>query len=132
MKRLTKDNYTDDVFEKQKELIQVDKHTRVNYSQANYNDDLWKAVKEKEDLEEQLGCPLEVVFKALKQQIYSTHPKTKKLCLIICPTFYFASNQWLIGCHSMEWNAEEMCCDSWDCFPKDYKKTWWLKENREE
>lgn len=85
-----------------------------------------------DNLQEEIGCPLDVMFKALKQPIYSKHPKTSKLCCIICPTFYFSGNQWLIGCHSMEWNEEEMCCDSWDCFPKDYKKTWWLKKDKSE
>ena len=79
-----------------------------------------------EDIEEELGIDLITLFKALKGRIYSIHPKMRKICLIIFHVFYYCGNQWVIGCHSMEWNAEENSCDNWDCFLKDYGKTWAL------
>jgi hypothetical protein len=71
-----------------------------------------------EDLEEQLGCPLEVFVKALKNGIYYDdkfeHPvfildkdnfKTKDYHLLVTGTIVYL---------------------------KDYKKTWWLKKDKSE
>ena len=74
-----------------------------------------------EDLEEQLGCPLEVVVKALKVQIY--YEVNDKEGLIIAPYLveYFGKGFTFdcIGFHEIIWL-------------KDYKKTWWLKEDKSE
>lgn len=79
-----------------------------------------------EDIEEELGIDLITLFKVLKGNIYSLHPETGKICLIVLPICYYCGNQWVIGCRSMEWNDKENSCDSWDCLPKDYGKTWAL------
>lgn len=79
-----------------------------------------------EDLEEEIGIDLINLFKVLKGNIYSLHPETGKICLIVLPIFYYCGNQWVIGCRSIEWNDKENSCDSWDCLPKDYGKTWAL------
>ena len=79
-----------------------------------------------EDIEEEIGIDLVTLFKTLKGKIYSLHPKTQKICLIILPIFYYCGKQWMIGCRSMEWDDEENSCDSWDCYLKDYGKTWSL------
>ena len=70
-----------------------------------------------EDLEEELGCPLEVVFEAYKKGIVDKY-----------------GNEWIVECNCQ---SEMMCSlkndfdDSWyetDGFEfKDYQKTWWLK-----
>jgi hypothetical protein len=101
MNRLTKDNYEDDLFEKQK------------------------------DIEEQIGCPLDVVFKALANGfkfIVSSH-KLGTLNQIVNQIIYcdyaylyYANdvNAWCIA-----------TIHDW-FYLKDYKKTWWLKEDCEE
>ena len=105
---------------------------RLTIKELHIVEDMNKALNklsQLEDLEEELGIDLITLFKSLKGEIYSLHPKTQKICLIIFRDFYFFGNQWIIECHSMEWNAEENRCDSWDCFLKDYGKTWALDKN---
>ena len=69
-----------------------------------------------EDLEEQLGCPLEVIFKALKEGIYQSDGGRRKYPTIeyngATKKFYFAFGTY--------------------CNVEDYKKTWWLKEDKSE
>ena len=79
-----------------------------------------------EDLEEEIGIYLITLLKALKEEIYSLHPETGKICPIVLPILYYCGNQWVIGCRSMKWNDKENSCDSWDCYLKDYGKTWAL------
>ena len=64
MNRLTKNNYEDDLFELQKtRKVKVDEYSEIGYSQYNYNNDLWNKVKVIEDIEEKLGCPIELYYK---------------------------------------------------------------------
>lgn len=69
-----------------------------------------------EDLEEELGCPLEVVIKALKEGIYQSDGGRRKYPTIeyngATKKFYFAFGTY--------------------CNVEDYKKTWWLKEDKRE
>lgn len=83
-----------------------------------------------EILEEALGCPLEVVFKALKQgYIYFVKNDmffiTKKLKL----TCYGKETLFVRG----KWG---FVSETYDCSSTllldNYKKTWWLKEDRSE
>ena len=82
-----------------------------------------------EDLEEQLGCPLEVMFKALKQcEFEGLYFETKDTDGFKRKGFYKCSlsfsgfsNRFYWNCG---WNAE-----TWlDC----YQKTWWLKKDKSE
>lgn len=108
---------------------------RLTNKELHIVDDINKAIdklSKLEDIEEEIGIDLVTLFKVLKGKIYSLHPKTQKICLIILPIFYYCGNQWVIGCHSTEWNTEENSCDTWDCYLKDYGKTWALtKEDLE-
>ncbi len=83
-----------------------------------------------EDLEDELGCPIEVVFKALKEGFYTqTMHHTKQ------------DNTWL-GINDLGYTKEIFCmyfdenmsnietCVERDL--KDYKKTWWLNGDRSE
>ena len=69
-----------------------------------------------EDLEEQLGCPLEVVFKALKQDYIFT--KSGKHSRLEFGTYGF---EWCI-CYELRTQIRVV----------DYKKTWFLKEDKSE
>ena len=69
-----------------------------------------------EDLEEELGCPLEVVFKALKQDyIFTKSGKHSRL------EFGTYGDFWSI-CYGLR---TKLRVDG-------YKKTWWLREDKSE
>ena len=104
-----------------------------NHIRIINEDEVIKKFHQIQKIEQELGIDLITLFKALKGRIYSLHPKKRKICLIIFHDLFYSCNQWIIGCHSMEWNAEENSCDNWDCFLKDYGKTWALtKEELEQ
>ena len=69
-----------------------------------------------EDLEEELGCPLEVVFKALNEGIYIT---TEKIDFFLRPRLYFSDDY-------KNW-CFELAFGDYTVHLKDYQKTWWLK-----
>jgi hypothetical protein len=69
-----------------------------------------------EDLEEQIGCPLDVVVKALKQDYFYT--KSGKHSRLEFGTYGF---EWCI-CYELRTQIRVA----------DYKKTWWLKEDKSE
>lgn len=69
-----------------------------------------------EDLEEKLGCPLEVVFKALNEGIYIA---TEKIDFFLRPRLYFSDDY-------KNW-CFEFAFGGYVVHLKDYQKTWWLK-----
>lgn len=71
-----------------------------------------------EDLEEELGCPLEVIFKALKEGIYHNE-KLEHPVLILDEDSFKENNLSLLIVGTI-------------VYLKDYKKTWWLKKDRSE
>jgi len=89
-----------------------------NIRNANLNKAIEKLGK-LEDLEEELGCPLEVVFKALKDGIYK-----KDEDILFEATLRIHNN-------------EIYLCQPYDdkllhkVLVKDYQKTWWLKGEKE-
>lgn len=71
-------------------------------------------------LEEQIGCPLEVVFKALKNGIFTKDLPSEK----IVKWYGRLSNvetEWYLS------DDNKVCINL-----KGYKKTWWLKEDKSE
>ena len=82
---------------------------------------LWK-LYELEDLEEELGCPLDVVFKALKTNIWND--KTKRQEWVVLD---YSNHEFVLK------TIKELYID--DCKSilslKDYGKTWWLKGDKE-
>lgn len=80
--------------------------------------DLCKKLGNLEDLEDELGCPLDVVFKALKDGVYK-----KDESIIFEATLRI-------------YNGEAYLCQPYDdrllhkVLLKDYKKTWWLTEDK--
>ena len=69
-------------------------------------------------LEEQLGCPLDVIVRALKDGIYFYHNYYKDQILKYIPVLQY----------------DHFICGSkpYIRMLKDYKKTWWLKEDKSE
>lgn len=69
-----------------------------------------------EDLQDELGCPLDVVFKALKNQtIYTEYAHYLNICILKVDE----KGQWLLS------NTVYIF------YLKDYGKTWWICENGE-
>ena len=79
-----------------------------------------------EDLEEQLGCPLEVVFKALMNGIYTKESELDEELELFEVRGIEKKGVSVISkfCSYAE-------CD-FTCEYKDYKKTWWLREDESE
>ena len=77
-----------------------------------------------EDLEEELGCPLDVVFKALTEGV---HIQAEFLDLtikdfVLRPRLYF-SNDFKCYCLETGYGANMIKL-------KDYQKTWWLQGDK--
>ena len=83
-----------------------------------------------EDIEESIGCPLEVVFKALKEGFYTQtmhHTKQDSTWLGINDLGYTKE----IFCMYFDENMSNIkTCVERDL--KDYGKTWWLKGDKVE
>ena len=90
-----------------------------------------------EDLEEQLGCPLEFIFKVLKapkiyiegMNVNSEYDDRNK--------FHAKSNNYIINPYAIDGlKPQFLFVDrysyGYDLRLKDYKKTWWLKEDKSE
>lgn len=94
-------------------------------------DDTWELVQELgrlEDIEDELGCPLDVVFKALKDGIYFNFNRTSKKEEFI-ESIDLSLKLSLGGFYCLyfeQWN------DGYEVDLAYYKKTWWLKEDLSE
>ena len=78
-----------------------------------------------EDLEDELGCPLDVVFMALKDGIYHEFGKL----------LYDGENLKLHYIKKQGWGLYPIICDYDEAeafLLKDYKKIWWLSSDKEE
>ena len=75
-----------------------------------------------EDLEEKLGCPLDVVFKALKIGIYTNlkNRNREDLTKCFCLNLYNIETEWYLG--------NPIICVNL----KDYKNNWFLKKDKSE
>lgn len=79
-----------------------------------------------EDIEEEIGCSLEVVFKALKEGIYCEYSKSLfNKCKLQKLKVYLVYDY---GYYSLKpTHKADFLLDLYE-----YKKTWWLKEDRSE
>lgn len=87
-----------------------------------YNEDILVKLGKLEDLEEKLGCPLEVVFKALKDGITflkKSYQFDTSNRITLHYSDYFKCYCFLI---TYEWGHFNL---------KDYQKTWWLKGEKD-
>ena len=81
-----------------------------------------------EDLEEQLGCPLEVITQALKEGIYYKfrEDNSNKLNKMKVPMLRIIEGEYC-------WICPKWTGAIWmNVKLKDYKNTWWLKEDKSE
>jgi len=99
---------------------------------AHNTDEVTHKLGVTEDLEEQLGCPLEcmvAVFKAMQQDyiycdigngMYKLH-NFRLDYVDLADDVYFTRSEY-------HYVLDDDCC----IFVKDYKKTWWLREDKSE
>lgn len=77
------------------------------------------------NLSEEFGCPTEVVFKALKNKyLYVLYANTKQRIKFLNPRLLYINNQWIIRANYAGFAT--------NIIVKDYKKTWWLEEEKDE
>lgn len=98
-------------------LTRKHRHNSYTICTEIRNADLNKAIEklgQLEDLQEELGCPLEVVFKALEEGICVKHNTLANSCYLIKLTKGFAFTYW------SSFGVDNI-------YLKDYQKTWWLK-----
>lgn len=93
----------------------------------NENENLVKDIEKYWELEEELGCPLEVVFKVLKNGITFEH-KGVNLISNDIHLFYF-NHRWILRVYAF---IQGYGSDIFDFELKDYQKTWWLKGEKDE
>jgi len=91
-----------------------------------------------EDLEEELGCPLEVLVKALTNGVYVIDEETKEFQWILRGLHTFTGEGLGTSAGFSDdriWRKKVNKAGiefSPNYFWNDYKKTWWLKEDRSE
>ena len=108
-------NQLEEITDTKNEICKLDEENDSRISQAIRN-----KLGQLEDLEEKLGCPLEIVFKALINGVYYEDVANH---MIYMPVDLHLN---LEGEYVLYFSDEEYL------LTKNYKKTWWLKEKREE
>ena len=86
-----------------------------------------------EDLEEQIGCPLEVLVKAIKNGIWFINTKDELEYIDEALAFNTKSDSGKFvfdNCCYYCKNIEKIKCN--EIYLEDYKKTWWLMEDKSE
>ena len=109
------------------------KHRDFYLSQAPCTDDLALKLGKLEDIEDELGCPLDVVFKALKDKeivvkhTYGLNEPVEKLKTHKISGLQFNKTDFVF------WLYDDIVTDlEFDVNVKDYKKTWFLREEKNE
>jgi hypothetical protein len=88
-----------------------------------YDEDILVKLGKLEDLEEEIGCPLEVVFRALNEGIFVKDEELEKWGVFDRPRLYYSDD---FKCYRFELGYGIGYVKI-----KDYQKTWWLKGERE-
>lgn len=78
------------------------------------------------DLEEQIGCPLNVLFKALRDGLYDEYGNLYK-----GDEFYLNYN-WLLSKPNDKYLSFNVINTYFEFKLTDYKKTWWLRKDKSE
>ena len=94
------------------------------YGYDNVRNEIYNKLGKLEDIEEEIGCPLDVVFKALKNGIYFNFNRTSKEEFIEPIDLSLKLSLGGFYCLYFEqWN------DGYEVELAYYKKTWCLKED---
>ena len=122
MNSLTEKEYVNEIIANVKHYIEFNEREDDKDFFAHKELELYKKARKYIELTEELGCPLEVVFKALKQ-MFVFHKENIKIELL---GLHIKSNElYLYGFVEDTTKAVYL-------YLKDYKKTWWLSETKED
>ena len=120
---------TNELFGRSEELVTPDEYYKEEPYKAvdgYYDEDILVKLGKLEDLEEQLGCPLEVVLDIIincEPIYYKTNEGVElKLQPMFMSNCGIKCNQWYYSC-----NLANSMPDEFMISFKDYQKTWWLK-----
>ena len=121
-----------------KEANEYMEHTTLDYDVFNTTGirkakmyDNYKSIIEKDleilkkykSIEQELGCPLDIIFKAIKQGKIWWH---EQWCKIFIVAVYEDSTRPYIEVICKDYNYHRLA------FIDEYKKSWWLKKDRSE
>ena len=105
----------------------------LNYSFGDCNKKEFKIIDKEIEyaeschrLEEEIGCPIEVVFKALKNGFYDEYRNWYREY-----NFNLIYN-WLLSNPNEKYLSLTIEDTDFEFKLKDYKKTWWLREDKSE
>lgn len=118
MSRLTNDRLANAI--REDGFIEMDMRDLKRIKQPSM-EELYENLNRYERIEEELGCPLEVVFKALQNGIYFEESKS------IGTSIYYHTLEYEFV---IEWYKGKECYGYY--LLSDYKKTWWLKKDKSE
>lgn len=104
------------------EYYYKDANTIIFDNELNYN--VVQKLGKLEDIEEELGCPLEVVFKALRTGICIKDEQYLRL-----PDFGLYNEKFALYAVGAN-NSMKASLNTF--YTKDYQKTWWLKGEKNE
>jgi hypothetical protein len=131
MDRLTEKNdrpYSTDIYD-----IKINEYDYKNYSTGTSIGACLDKLGKLEDLEEQIGCPFDVIFKALQNGIW-VKDKWQGIK-------HISPDELNISIRDDDVILQELYYEDLDSvmdttgrryYGSDYQKIWWLKENREE
>lgn len=113
-------------------MTRLTKKVGDNYcSQSGDFYDLYNKLGKLEDLEEEIGCPLEVLFKLAKQRHFY-YEENEELHLINCFDIELFNNKIYFDSNWIDHDIELGDFGTIELPFKDYGITWWLKKDRSE
>lgn len=115
-----------EIFEKSKEPLSPEEYYKeepYTMEDSYYLEDAMNRLGKLEDIEEELGCSLEVVFKKVQELTIENWNQ------VHCLQYDYDEKLWYIISYSL-WD-DEFYPDR-QYYLKDYKKTWWLKGEKYE
>ena len=122
-----------------KEQLETYKNTydRYNGIPSNEFDTICDELLKYKQLEQQLGCPLDFIFKVLQAPKIYVEGMNVRSEYDDSFKFHSKRNNYIINPYAIEGKKPEfLFVDRWsygyNLRLKDYKKTWWLKEDKSE
>lgn len=111
------------------DLISLAKEENESYRFDNSDEykEIYNRVDDKsriiDYMEKDLNCPLDILFKAIKQEKIGWH---EQWCKIFIVSIYEESTRPYIEVICKDYNYHRLA------FINEYKKSWWLKEDKSE
>lgn len=125
MERLTK---------KDNNYYQFANEVNNDYVVNEFNNNFYLKLQQLENIEEELGCSIEVLFKAIKDGIYfiNIHNELEFLGEALSFNQKITTKKFIFDNSWYKCLNDDKKEKSDEIYLEDYKKTWWLKEDRSE